>query len=228
MLPANEWWAIIEAYGAAVWPAQVLFFFSGLGLSLFVFLSGKPIFSLLMKIYFTFSFGWISLVFFLTLGRGLAGSLFFSLLFMVIAILFALDSFRQRMRFGLPEVSRQKFLTLGLTLVVFGYPLISAALGRPLNGMIVPGTFPCPTTALAVVMLTTSLPKVNRALYLLLLFWAIPFAPFIQIPKYAVYEDAIMLTAGIYGFVMLLGNWKSYARVSGCSMAIRRNESAEH
>jgi len=209
MLPANEWWGILGAYGAAVWPAQAAFLSAGLVLLVFVFRSRKPISNLLMKLYLAFSFGWISLVFFLTIGKGLAGSTFFAALFMVIAILFAVDSFRQRMEFRLPEVAWQKSLTLWLTLIVLCYPLLSIALGRPLEKMIVPGTFPCPTTALALVLLATSLPRVDRVLYILLLFWAIPFAPFIQIPRYGVYEDMIMFGVGIYALVMLVRHWKA-------------------
>jgi hypothetical protein len=208
MLPANEWWGILGAYGAAVWPAQAAFFSAGLVLLVFLFRSRKPISNVLMKLYLAFSFGWISLVFFLTIGKGLAGSSFFAALFMVIAILFAVDSFRQRMEFRFPEVAWQKSLTLWLTLIVLCYPLLSIALGRPLEKILVPGTFPCPTTALALVLLATSLPRVNRILYILLLFWAIPFAPFIQIPRYGVYEDTIMFTVGIYSLVMLVTNWK--------------------
>ena len=207
MLPANEWWGILGAYGAAVWPAQAVFFLAGLIFTAFVFRSRKPIANLLMKLYLAVSFGWISLIFFLTLGKGLAGSAFFGALFMAVAILFAVDLFKRRMDFHLPEVTSQKRLTLGLTAVVFCYPLISIALGRPLQETIVPGTLPCPTTALALVLLTTSLPRVDKVLYIFLLFWAIPFAPLIQIPRYGVYEDTIMFGVGIYALVMLVRRW---------------------
>ncbi len=223
MLPANEWWGILGAYGAAVWPAQAVFYLAGLVFTAFVFRSRKPIASVLMKLYLAFSFGWISLVFFLTIGKCLAGSTFFGALFMVIAILFAVDSFRQRMEFRLPQVAGQKSLTLWLTLIVLCYPLLSIALGRPLEKLLVPGTLPCPTTALALVLLATSLPRVNRLLYILLLFWAIPFAPLIQIPKYGVYEDTIMFTVGIYSLVMLVRNWKArpFPAISRASAAAR-------
>ena len=68
--------------------------------------------------------------------------------------------------------------------------------------------FPCPTAALALVLLANSLPRADRILYILLLFWAIPFAPFIQIPRYGVYEDTIMFLVGIYSLVMLVRKWK--------------------
>lgn len=69
-----------------------------------------------MKFYLAISFGWISLVFFLTLGKGLAGSAFFAALFMVIAILFAVDSLRQRMEFRLPGGFRVEKNAMGLLL----------------------------------------------------------------------------------------------------------------
>jgi hypothetical protein len=42
----------------------------------------------------------------------------------------------------------------------------------------------------------------------LLALWAIPFPLFIQIPKFGVYEDAIMLVLGIYALVMLVVHWR--------------------
>ena len=42
----------------------------------------------------------------------------------------------------------------------------------------------------------------------MLLFWAIPFPPVIQIPKYGVYEDTIMFVVGLYALVMLIKSWK--------------------
>jgi hypothetical protein len=44
--------------------------------------------------------------------------------------------------------------------------------------------------------------------YLLLLFWAIPFSPFIQIPKYGFYEDGIMFAIGVYSLIWLLKDRK--------------------
>ncbi|MBN1106165.1 MAG: hypothetical protein JXL84_22345 [Deltaproteobacteria bacterium] len=207
MLPANEWWGILGAYGQAVWPAQAVFYVLWVILLVALFRSGKPIPNLLMKVYLALSFGWIGVVFFLTIGKGLAGSSFFGTLFMVVAILFAMDIFRQRMTFRLPETGWQKGLTLLLVLIVLCYPLFSYAFGHAHPKLIVPGTFPCPTTALALVLLTTALPKVDKILYVILLFWAIPFPPFIQIPRYGVYEDTIMLAAGVYALVMLVRSW---------------------
>jgi hypothetical protein len=93
-------------------------------------------------------------------------------------------------------------------LLVFCYPLFGIAFGHHFPSLIIPGTFPCPTTAFGLIMLTTALPRVNKIAYILLLLWAIPFPPFIQIPKYGVYEDAIMFISGIYSLILLLRYWK--------------------
>jgi hypothetical protein len=164
-----------------------------------------------MKLYLVVSFGWIGIVFFIILGRGLAGdygNYFFGSLFTVVAILFAVDLLRQRMRFLLPEANWQRWLTITLTVIVFCYPLFSLAFGHHFPRIIMPGTFPCPTTALALVLLTTALPTVDKIIYFILLFWAIPFPPFIQIPRYGAYEDGIMLAVGIYSLIILLANWR--------------------
>ena len=206
MLSAEEWWGILEAYGAKVWPAQAVFFVAVVLLVLLVFLKPGRIANTLVRLYMALSFGWVGIVFFLALGKGLKGNYFFGCLFIIVAILFAVDMFRQRMDFHLPKVGWQRYLTMLLVLIVLCYPIFSISFGHRFPRVIIPGTFPCPTTALALVLLTTALPRVDRVIYIILLFWAIPFPPLIQIPKYGVYEDTIMFAIGIYSLVMLLKN----------------------
>ena len=208
MLSAEEWWGILEAYGAKVWPAQAVFFVAAVLFVLLVFLKPGRMANTLVRLYMALSFGWVGIIFFLALGKGLKGNYFFGCLFIVVALLFAVDVFRDRMQFRLPAVTPQKYVTLLLTLIVLCYPIFSMALEHRFPRIIVPGTFPCPTTALALVLLTTALPRVDKIIYIILLFRAIPFPPLIQIPKYGVYEDTIMLVIGIYSLVMLVKNWK--------------------
>jgi hypothetical protein len=208
MLSAEEWWGIIETYGAKVWPAQAVFFAVAMLLVILFFLKPGRIVNTLVRLYMALSFGWIGIVFFLTIGKGLKGNYFFGSLFVIVAILFAVDMFRQRMDFHLPRVGWQRYLTLVLVLIVLCYHIFSTAFGHSFPRVIILGTFPCPTTAFALVLLTTALPRVDKIIYIILLFWAIPFPPLIQIPKYGVYEDTIMFAIGIYSLVMLLKNWK--------------------
>ncbi len=92
------------------------------------------------------------------------------------------------MHFRLPTVVWQRYTMIALALAVLCYPVVSIAIGHRFPGLIVPGSHPCPSTALAPILLTTALPGANKVIYFILLFWAIPFPPIIQIPKYGVYE----------------------------------------
>jgi hypothetical protein len=80
--------------------------------------------------------------------------------------------------------------------------------GHGFTSLIIPGTFPCPTIALGLLLLTIALPQVDKIIYILLLFCAIPFTPFVQILKYGVYEDVILFTSGVYSLILLLRYWK--------------------
>ena len=71
MLSAEEWWGILEAYGAKVWPAQAVFFVVGVLIVLMVFLKPGRTANALVRLYMALSFGWVGIVFFLTLGKGL-------------------------------------------------------------------------------------------------------------------------------------------------------------
>jgi hypothetical protein len=208
MLSAERWWEIIGAYGVAVWPAQAIFFVVAAALVLFLIFKPGKVATTLMKVYFSLAFGWNGIVFFMILGKDLVGNYFFGSLFTLVAVLFAVDLFRGRIQFRHPEPQWQKYLTLALVLIVFCYPLFSLVFGHYFPRLIIPGTFPCPTTALALLLLTTALPRVDKIMYVILLFWAIPFPPFIQIPRYGVYEDGIMFIAGIYSLIMLVRQWK--------------------
>jgi len=105
---------------------------------------------------------------------------------------------------------------VGFALILGVYPLIALLQGRPFSQWIIPGTFPCPTTALALVFMATTSSARRRWLYLvtvcLLLIWAVPFPIMIQIPRFGVYEDSIMLAIGIYSLIMLIANARKAKR----------------
>jgi len=212
MIPAEEWWSIIEAYGTRIWPVQIVFYI--VAILLIVWLLFKPgrVQNWLTTLYFSIAFAWNGIVFFLILAKDITGvrygNYFFGSIFIIVSVLFAVDLFRKKMHFSLPAAGWRKYATLALMLLVFCYPLFGIAFGHHFPNLIIPGTFPCPTTALGLLVLTTALPRVNKIAYILLLFWAIPFPPLIQIPKYGVYEDAIMFVSGVYSLVLLLKYWK--------------------
>jgi len=213
MIGAQKWWSIIEGYGAQIWPAQAVFYIAAILLTGWLFIKPGKVQSWLTKLYLSIAFAWNGVVFFLTLARDITGesygNYFFGSLFIIVSALFALDLFRHKMQFSLPANGWIRYTTITLITLVFCYPLFGIALGHDFPRLIVPGTFPCPTTALGLLFLTTALPRVDKIAYILLLLWAIPFPPFIQIPKYGVYEDAIMFLSGLYSLILLLKYWRA-------------------
>lgn len=68
MIPANEWWQIIQQYAAAIFPAQIIFYVLAL---IMVFQAVKhpgDRTTKLIKGYFILVFGWIAIVFFTLLS----------------------------------------------------------------------------------------------------------------------------------------------------------------
>ncbi|MBN2324481.1 MAG: hypothetical protein JXQ30_12155 [Spirochaetes bacterium] len=208
MISVEEWRRIMNGYGASIWPAQIVFFAAAIVLVALAMLKPGRIWDVLIKLYFTVSFAWNGIMFYLIHARGLTGSVYgnalYCAIFMLVSVLFAVDIFRRRMSFSLPRARWRKFATVVLLFLIFCYPLIGKLLGHPATRLLFPGAIGCPTTALALVLLTTSLPRVDRTVYIILLVFAIPATPFLQIARYGVYEDGIMLVSGIYALVMLI------------------------
>jgi hypothetical protein len=213
MITQNQFWQIMEAYGAQIKPAQIVLYIVAILIIGWLFLKPGKIQSLFAKLYLSVAFAWTGIAFYLVLASDMAGGSYgnyvFGSVFIIVAVLFAVDLYRQKMRFSLPRVGRQRYATLVLTLLVFCYPLFGMLLGHSSTSLIMPGTFPCPTTALGLLVLTMALPRVDKTIYILLLVCAIPFTPFVQIARYGVYEDTILFATGIYSLVLLLRYWKA-------------------
>jgi hypothetical protein len=212
MISIEEWRRVINSYGVSIWPAQIVFFVVAIVLTVLTMLKPGRAQDILIKLFLTVSFAWNGIVFYLIYARGLTGSIYgnflYCAIFMLVSALFAVDIFRSRMSFSLPSARWQKYATIALLFLIFCYPLIGIFLGHPATRLLFPGTIGCPTTALALILLTTSLPRVDRLVYIVLLFFAIPATPFLQIARYGVYEDSIMLASGIYALILLILYWK--------------------
>jgi hypothetical protein len=186
----------------------IIFYIAAILFVGWLFLKPGRLQSLFAKLFLSIAFAWNGIMFYMILAKDMAGdshgNYIFGSVFIIVSVLFAVDLFRQKMQFSLPTVGWRKYATLVLMLLVFCYPLFGIAFGHSFTSLIMPGTFPCPTTALGLLLLTTALPQVDKIIYILLLFCAIPFTPFVQISKYGVYEDVILFTTGIYSLVLLL------------------------
>jgi hypothetical protein len=208
MITKNEFWQIMEVYGTQIKPAQIVFYIAAVLLIGWLFLKPGRIQTLFTKLYLSLAFAWNGIAFYFTLARDMAGGSYgnyvLGSVFIIVAVLFAVDLFRQKMRFYLPTAKWQKYSTLVLALLVFCYPLFGIAFGHSFASLIMPGTFPCPTTALGLLVLTMALPQIDKTIYVLLLICAIPFTLFVQVGRYGVYEDTILFATGVYSLVLLL------------------------
>jgi hypothetical protein len=212
MVTKDEFWSIMGAYGSQIWPVQIIFYFTAILLVGWLILRPGKLPSIITKLYLSIVFVWNGTMFYMTLAKGMAGNskgnYFFGSLFILVSVLFAIDLFKRKMQFDLPTDRWQKYTTLSLLVLIFCYPVFGILSGHGFTSLIIPGTFPCPTTALALILLTMALPQVDKIIYILLIFFAVPLTPFFQIAKYGVFEDTILFTTGIYGLVLLVKYWR--------------------
>jgi hypothetical protein len=205
-MPTTEkFWNQIGLYNEATLPVQIVMMTVAVVLTYFVFAKASPKVNTLMKSFLSFAFAWNGIVFFLIFAWSIA-SAFFSVLFIIVAILFALDIFKRKIEFRLPVTKWQRYLTVFLILLVFLYPVIGMALGHSYPQTCMPMA-PCPLTIFAIALVAAAIPKVDKKVYAFLLPWAI-----LSLPKCLgaldCYEDCILFAAGVYGLVLLVKNWK--------------------
>jgi hypothetical protein len=200
MISKDEWWTIINQYNSNLYPIQLVFALIIL-IALIINIYNENEWKYRI-IYFllSLSFLWISVSFFLVFGKGVAGdtygNYFFSIVFILLSFLFLRKVFIKGYVIQLSIYN--KILIL---IIFFLYPLIGIFLKRPIMDLIFAGTMPCPTVAIACILVSFEKRKLNL-IDILLLFWAIPMTPFLQVVKYGVYEDMIMFCSGIYLIVM--------------------------
>jgi hypothetical protein len=206
MISTEEFWTQLAAFHSATWIVQTLWLAAVLVTILLAFARRNARLNAALKSLLAFAFFWDGIVFFLMFARGPFYYLFCAPLFILIAVLFAADIFRNRVEFKPPDgklLRGATFLWISAWLL---YPLAGTVFGRVFPRVCTPMD-PCPLTVLAVALLAAALPKVSRALYVLLLPWAL-----LGLPKalgmYQCYEDGILFLSGVYGVIMLAINWK--------------------
>lgn len=208
MLPKNEWWKVISTYNEGIFPLQWI------GLIIIVCITTYLVFgdhkraNNMIKVYLMGMNGFIGIRFFF-LSEGFPAGLRIGqgILFLTIAFLMGADLKLKKLEFQFPKKGWKRILfVVGIVSIVIVYPLVGALLGKEMNNWIMLGTLPCPTTAYALLLFITAKERNNKSLFLLLLIWAVPFPPLVQIPKYQVYEDGIMFVLGLIGVVFFIND----------------------
>jgi hypothetical protein len=203
---AETFWTQVGAYNEATWPVQAVLTVAAVVLTYLVFVKPGTRTDTWMKAFLALTFAWNGVVFFWVFARNPISMFFGAPLFIVLAILFAVDVWAKRTAFRL-DANWKKVLTALWVLLVFLYPLFGWPLGHTYPRMLTP-VMPCPLTVLALAMAAAAIPQVDRKLYILLLPWALAGLPKC-LGALDCYEDCILFAAGVYGLVLLVRNWKA-------------------
>jgi hypothetical protein len=204
---AETFWNHVSLYNESLWPAQVVMTVVAAFVTYRAFVKPGPRTDVLMKAFLSFVFAWDGVVFFLVFMRNAISMVIGTPLFVIVSVLFAADIFVQKTEFKLPDAKWKKGLTFFWLLLVVLYPLIGLVfLGHAYPKMLLP-LFPCPLTVFAIALVAAAAPKVDKKVFVALLPWAL-----MGLPKcfgaLDCYEDCILFAAGVYGLVVLIGNWK--------------------
>lgn len=220
MMSAEQFWSFLHSYDAAIFPIHLCF--SIVAILLIVFMLRKPSVSLnvLINLFLAVCYIFIAIFFFLVHNKELSVQMhyFQPILMFLIAFLFLLDIFLKRTDYRLPDSKLRRFFFFffaGYSIV--GYPIIGGLLGHPYWANVtgdfsiwipILGVYPCPTTILALVLLSSALPRADKKVMIPLLYWAIfsIFGP--PLRNYGIYEDIALFLSGVYGLVMLIKYFK--------------------
>ena len=211
MMTTEAFWHQLGSFNATTWPVQAIWLCITLFVTYLIFTKPSPGASLSMKILLTFAFAWNGIAFFLVTCDGAVHTFFFAPLFLVVALLFAIDIFTQQTQFKWPDVGWKRYATLLWLLAWLGYPLVGMALGRNFPELCLPMN-PCPLTVFAIAWMAAAIPQIDLKAYLMLLPWGL-----LGLPKclgaYQCYEDCLLFAAGVYGAVMISIHWKKKRKI---------------
>jgi len=205
MLPKNEWWEIIANYNQSIFPLQWIVLLILVGVTLYLMVGEQKKANIIIKSSLCLINAFIGVKFFL-LNEGFPLPLRTSqgILFLAISLFIGLDLKYKKLNFQFPKSGFKRMFFIFGMIVMMIYPFVGGILGKDMNYWIVLGTLPCPTTAYTLLLFITAKKRENKILFLLLLIWAVPFPPLVQIPKYQVYEDGIMFVLGLIGLGYLI------------------------
>ncbi len=206
MITTEAFWNQIGAYNEATLPLQIIMVIMAVILTYYVFAKPNAKINDLMKAFLSLAFSWNGIVYFMIFAKSPLATFLGAPLFIIVAILFAVDIFTKKIEFRLPDVTWHKYLTILGVLLVFLYPLIGLAFGHYYPKTCTP-MMPCPLTVFAIALVAAAIPKVDKKVYILLLPWAL-----VSVGKclgaLECYEDCVLFGAGVYGLIILIKNWK--------------------
>ena len=205
MLSKNDWWEVITTYNESIFPLQWIGLIVIVCITSYLMFGAERKANIIIKTCLMAMNGFIGIrFFFLSDGFPLGLRISQGVLFLSIAFLVGLDFKLNKLQFQFPQDGWKRIFFIFGSIMMLVYPFFGGILGKEMRYWIMPGTLPCPTTAYMLLLFITAKKRDNKLLFFLLLVWAVPFPPLVQIPKYQVYEDGIMFALGLIGLVFLI------------------------
>jgi hypothetical protein len=199
-------WSRVAVYNETMWPIVIVMSVAAAFLTYRVFSKPGAKTDLWLKAFLGLAFAWNGIVFFLIFVKNPISMFTGVPLFILVAILFAVDLFAKKTHFRLPDAPWRRGFTFLWVALVFLYPFIGWALGHAYPRTCAP-MMPCPLTVFAIALVAAAAPKVDKKVFALLLPWAL-----MALPKcfgaLDCYEDCVLFAAGVYGLVELIRTWK--------------------
>lgn len=206
-MSTEAFWTQVGAYNEATWPIALAMIVVAAFLTCRVFLRPGVRTDMALKAFLSFAFAWNGVVFFLIFVRNPISMLAGAPLFLVVALLFAVDIRTGKTQFRPPKAAWKRSVTVFWIVLAFLYPVIGWPLGHVYPQVLLP-PFPCPLTVFAIALVAAAAPNVDKKVFIVLLPWAL-----MGLPKcfgaLDCYEDCILFAAGIYGLVELIRCWRT-------------------
>lgn len=200
-------------YNEKIFPMQVITWIVAVVLVCLVFILPGATTTLLMRLYLSFTFGWIGLAYLFMMGD-MRKELPFSTIALgitclAVAILFLVDVFSAKGTYEFPPASWQLYGSL--LLMIWGwivYPLSGLLVGHRYPRVPLYGVVLCPTTIFAIGFLTAvASNQPERITLFILSVMGLVASVRAAIKGYdgeRVYEDLALLASGLYGLAMWL------------------------
>ncbi|HEY9059249.1 MAG TPA: DUF6064 family protein [Pseudobacteroides sp.] len=203
MKSAEQFWNVISTYNQQTMWLQIPMVIMLMSLVLMALFIGKEWMQVALKVSLFVVFSWVGIIFFWVYDQSAVGRFFAGPLYILVGVLFLVDSIKKNMVFELHKMKIPRLFTLLFILLYALYPVLSFVLGGRYPS-IVTLIMPCPLVVVALTLVCTAKGKINKLLLLLLLVWA-----FTGLPKsimFNVYEDLILFISGLYAVVYLINS----------------------
>lgn len=209
-MSGETFWNRTGMYNEAMLPAQIAMIIAAVVLTYQVFTKPGARTDMWTKAFLSFAFAWNGVVFFLIFMRNPISMFAGFPLFIIVAILFAVDIRAKKTHFRLPEGKWRRGCTIFWIALVFLYPLLGWPLGHVYPRTLLP-MFPCPLTVFALALVAAAAPRVDRKVFVALLPWAL-----MGLPKCLgaldCHEDCVLFAVAVYGLVVLLKDWRVWSQ----------------